>query len=353
MKNVLIVSFLLFVTPGLGQIVKVSKVVDSLIINRNFNGAVLLAKDGKKVYMRYAGLSDRRNQTKFSENSRFKIFSVTKTFTAVLAMQLYERGKLNLDAVVSTYYPEYQGEGANKITIRNLITYSSGRENKDMEFLAEAYNQTIWPVDTFITKYCAGKLIDTPGTKFRYNNGDYIILGRIIEKIYDKPFAQILREQILHPLNLRNTSYLRHEDIIVGIDESYFNKDTSATDLYTPTNYYIDNYFSAGAMYSTPEDLLAFDQAIFNNRILTKKTVDYMLTAYPNLDEAALGFWVYDKQFGKRTVRIAERQGYGYGHNSNWIHLIDQGVTLVLLSNTNTVNLNKMRELIITAYLGQ
>jgi CubicO group peptidase (beta-lactamase class C family) len=353
MKYIWIVMLVFLAGSGFGQIKKVEHVVDSIIANCNFNGAVLLAKNGTKQYLKYTGLADRKNEIRFSEKSRFKIFSVTKTFTAVLILQLYERGKVSLDAPISAYYPEYTGEGADKITIRNLLTYSGGRDNQDMEMLAEAYNQTIWPLDTFITRYCSGRLAEVPGAKFRYNNGDYILLGKILEKIYGKSFDQILDEQIIRPLNLKNTKYLRHEDIVRGIDEAYFNHNASTDELYTPTNYYIDNYFSAGAMYSTPEDLLTFDQAIFNNIILKKETVNVMLTAYPHLDDTALGFWVYNKKFGNHDVKIAERQGYGYGHNSDWIHLIDEGVTLILLSNTNTVTLKKMRELIISAYLGK
>lgn len=335
-----------------GQLTKVEKVVDSIIARENFNGVVLIAKNGKQEYIKYAGLSDRKNSIKFSENSRFKIFSVTKTFTAALIMKLYEDGRLNLDSTISKYYPEYTGEGRDKITIRNLLSYSSGRDCKEMKVIAEAYNTTIWPVDTFIKNYCSEKLINRPGAKFDYNNGDYIILGRIIEKINGKSFQEVLKEQILIPLKMHNTNYLHHEDIIESIDEGYFNKDLSITKFYTPTNYYIDNYFSAGAMYSNANDLLIFDKAIFKHRILKKATIDLMLTGNPNLGDVAFGFWVYEKKIGNINTIFAERQGYGYGHNSNWVHLVDKGITLILLSNTNTVNLNKMREQVLEAYLS-
>lgn len=354
MKKLLILFILvLTVNQGYGQLHKVEKVVDSIVTNGNFNGSILIAKNGKKEYLRYIGLADRTNNINFSEKSRFKIFSITKTFTAALIMQLYENGRINLDSTISKYYPEYRGEGADKITIRNLLTYSSGRDQKDMRLLADAYNSTIWPVDTFIQRYCSEALIDVPGTKFNYNNGDYILLGRIIEIIYGKSYQQVLKDQILEPLRMFNTNYLHHEDIVKGMSNAYFNKDSSITNFYTPTNYYIDNYFSAGAMYSTPEDLLIFDQALFNHHILKKETVKLMLKAYPDLGDVAFGFWVYEKKFGNINTIFAERQGYGYGHNSNWVHLIDKGITVILLSNTNTVNLNKMREKIITAYLGQ
>ena len=346
--------FLLAINAANGQSNPIDKVVDSCVKKGNFNGAVLIARNGKIDYLRYTGLANRHYNIPFSPKTRFQIFSVTKTFTAVLIMQLYEENKINLDSTIATYYPEYEGEAAHKVTIRNLLTYSSGRYLKEMDakFIPEAYDQNLWPVDTFITRYCSEKLIDTPGTKFNYSNGDFIILGRIIEKIYKKPFEVILREKILTPLKMLNTDYLHHEDIVENLDEGYYNKEGSVDSLIMPTNHYIDNHFSAGAMYSTPQDLLIFDQAIFNHTLLKKSTVDTMLTPYPKLGDVAFGFWVYPKKIGNTNTMFAERQGGGYGNESNWVHLMEQGVTLILLSNTETTVLNTMRIDVLNAYLN-
>jgi CubicO group peptidase (beta-lactamase class C family) len=332
---------------------KVDKVIDSCIITRNFNGVVLIAKNGKVDYLKYTGLANRHYDIKFSPKTRFQIFSITKAFTAVLIMQLYEEGKINLDSTISAYYPEYKGEAAHKATIRNLLTYSSGRYLKEMDlkFVHEAYDQNLWPVDSFINRYCSEKLIDTPGTKFNYSNGDYILLGRIIEKICKKPFEDVLREKIINPLKLVNTNYLHHQDIVANLNEGYQNKGEYVDSLIMPTLHYMDNHFSAGAMYSDAHDLLTFDQAIFNHKLLKKSTVDLMMTSYSKLGDVAFGFWVYPLTIGKTNTIFAERQGGGYGNESTWAHLIDKGVTLIILSNTETVNLNKMRLNVLAAYL--
>ncbi|MBN9297766.1 MAG: beta-lactamase family protein [Filimonas sp.] len=335
------------------QIKSVDRVVDSCIVNRNFNGVVLIANKGKVEYLRYTGLANRHYNIPFSGKTRFQIFSVTKTFTAALIMQLYEEGKLNLDSTIACYYPEYEGEAAHKATVRNLLTYSSGRVLKEMDlaYIAEAYDQNLWPVDTFVKRYCSEKLIDTPGTKFNYSNGDYIILGMIIEHICHKPFEEVLREKILIPLKMTNTNYWHHQDIVRDLDEGYDYKSNSVDSLIMPTYHYIDNHFSAGAMYSTAQDLLTFDQAIFNHTLLKKATTDTMLTAYPNLGDVAFGFWVYPKKIGNVNTLLAERQGGGYGNESNWVHLIDKDVTLIILSNTTTANLNQIRFSVLDAYL--
>jgi len=357
MKNILTGILTLIFALSYSQIQKVEEVINSSVKKDNFNGAVLLAQNGKTELLTYKGLADRHYTVNFSDNTKFHIFSLTKTFTAVLIMQLYERGKINLDATISTYYPEYKGEAAQKATIRNLLTYSSGRENKDIstpEFIHQAYDNTIWNLDDFITTYLSEKLVDKPGTKFSYNNGDYILLGKIIEKIYNKSFEEVLKEQILIPLNMQNTGLLHHNDIIQNIDDGYTADKSDAFALHTPTNTYIDNFYSAGAMYSTPKDLLIFDQAIFKNILLKKSTLDTMLTADKNLEDTALGFWVYPKKFGNINTLFVERQGEGYGHSANWVHLPEKNLTLIILSNTKDIKyLNKMREKLISAYYGQ
>lgn len=357
MKNILISVFVLTFTLGNSQIKKVEEMIDSSVKKDNFNGAVLLAQNGKTELLTYKGLSDRHYNINFSDNTKFHIFSLTKTFTAVLIMQLYERGKLDLDATISTYYPEYKGEAAQKATIRNLMTYSSGRENKDIsspELIHQAYDNTIWNLDDFIDTYLSEKLIDKPGTKFSYNNGDYILLGKIIEKIYKKSFEEVLKNQILIPLKMQNTGMLHHNDIMKNIDDGYTADESDAFALHTPTNSYIDNFYSAGAMYSTPKDLLIFDQAIFKNILLKRSTLNVMLTADKKLEDTALGFWVYPKNFGNLSTLFVERQGEGYGHSANWVHLPEKNLTLIILSNTKDIKyLNKMRERLISAYYGQ
>ncbi|UHO39564.1 beta-lactamase family protein [Chryseobacterium capnotolerans] len=357
MKNMLLGLFLITINLAYPQIQKVEQVIDSCVKRDNFNGSVLLAQNGKTELLTYKGLSNRHYNLPFSDETRFHIFSLTKTFTAVLIMQLYEKGQIDLDASISTYYPEYKGEAAKKATIRNLLTYSSGRENKDIsspEFIHQAYDNTIWNLDDFITTFLSEKLIDTPGTKFSYNNGDFILLGKIIEKIYHKSFEEVLKEQILIPLKMQHTGFLHHNDIIKNIDEGYSADPSDPFALHMPTNTYIDNFYSAGAMYSTPKDLLIFDQAVFNAVLFSKKTLEVMLTADKKLEDTALGFWVYPKKFGTISTVFAERQGEGYGHSANWVHLVDKNLSVIILSNTKDIQyLNKMRERLIKAYYGQ
>lgn len=191
-------------------------------------------------------------------------------------------------------------------------------------------------------KYCSGNLESKPGTKFSYNNGDFVILGKIIENVSGKSFEENLRQRILTPLNMQNTDMLHNKDIVTGMVQSYLYNDSLKT-FGMDKPYYIENFFSAGSMYSTVEDLLKFDQGIFTYSLLKKQTVDLLLRPHPSLDNVGLGFWTSEK-YGLLNTKFAYRPGGIYGSAANWIHVIDSNRTIIVLSNTNATNLFEMSQ---------
>lgn len=336
---------------ALGQAAEFDKVIDFYNQQNNFNGTVLVATDGKIDYLSGIGISNRQSQLSINSKSKFKIASITKTFTAVLILKLYEQGKIDLNATIGKYMPDYKGEGKDKVTIHNLLTYSSGIPNCEGSTGIMVY-QTPISVADFITKHCSGNLEFEPGKQFSYNNGDYVLLGKIIENITGKTFTHYLESEILNPLAMENTSMLSSKNIVSGLADTY-NIDDSTKVFYKDDPMYIENYYAAGAMYSTVEDLLKFDNAIFSYQLLSKKTVDLMLTPYPELYGVAYGFWVTDNKFGDKTFKVANRQGSIWGANANWLHIVDSNKTFLILSNTNATNLQELTEQLVLISTGQ
>ncbi|MBX7044034.1 MAG: beta-lactamase family protein [Ignavibacteria bacterium] len=309
---------------------------------KNFNGVVLVATNGRVDFLAGVGLANRQDSVPINSQTKFKIASVTKTFTAVLILKLFEQGKIDLNEKFGAYFPEYKGEAKQSATIHNLLTYSSGIPDCEGNRGIEVY-QTRATVEDFIDKHCSGKPEFEPGTQFRYENGSYIILGRIIEKITGKSFAQNLRDEILEPLDMKNTDLLYSRNIISGLADTY-NYDDSSKVFYNDDPMYIENYYSAGAMYSTAEDLLKFDVGIFGFRLLKEKTVELMLTPYPELYGVAYGFWVTENTFGGNVCKTANRQGSIWGANANWLHIMNNNKTFIVLSNTNATDLPEFTE---------
>lgn len=184
--------------------------------NNNFNGAVLIAQNGSVLYKSGIGLSNREQGTSINSQSLFKIASVTKVFTSLIILHLYEKGVLDLHHTIGKYYPDYQGEGKDKVTLHHLLTHSSGIPQCEGDNGIAMY-QTLYPIDECIRRYCSGALLYEPGSQFQYNNADYIILGRIIEKVTGKSFSENLKSIIIQPLQLRHTAMLSHKDIIICI----------------------------------------------------------------------------------------------------------------------------------------
>lgn len=351
MKYCFIILTLLYSKLTFGQTNQFTEVVNYYNAEKNFNGAVAVATNGQIDFISGIGLANRQAGTNINSKSKFKIASITKTFTAVLILKLYEQGKLDLKSTIGRYLPDYIGEGKDKVTIHNLLTYSSGIPNCEGNTGIVVYQLPI-STDDFIAKYCSGKLEFEPGNQFNYNNGDYIILGRIIERLTGKSFTQYLNETILKPYGMENTNMLASKDIVSRLVPTY-NIDDSTKTFFIDDPMYIENYYSAGAMYSTIEDLLKFDHAIFGNKILSKKTVDLMLSPHPELYGVAYGFWVTDNKYGTINSRTANRQGSIWGANTNWVHLIDNNKTIIVFSNTNATNLSELAEQLILVSTGQ
>jgi CubicO group peptidase (beta-lactamase class C family) len=349
-KIIVIFSFLIAVRSN-GQNSGYDNILNYYGSEKNFNGVVLAATNGRIDYLNAVGIANRQSGTTLNTKGRFKVASITKTFTAVLTLQLYQEGKLDLNGTIGQYLDSYTGEAKNKVSIQHLLTYSSGIPNCEGNTGIEVYQKPI-SVDDFISRHCSGKLEFEPGKQFSYDNGDYIILGRIIEKLTGKSFAQNLKERILFPLSMQNTGMLATKDIVTGLAPTY-NMDESTSLFFVDDPMYIENYFSAGAMYSTAEDLLLFDNAIFSYKLLNKKTVDLMLTPFPELYSVAIGFWVIDNTFGNLNLRAANRQGSIWGANANWLHLIDNNKTFIVLSNTNATNLQELTEQLVLVSTGQ
>lgn len=318
------------------------EIIQKYYKNNNFNGAVLIAQNGSVLYKSGVGLSNREEGTSINSQSLFKIASVTKVFTSLIILHLYEKGVLNLHQTIGKYYPEYSGEGKERVTLHHLLTHSSGIPHCEGSNGIAVY-QSPYSVDEFIRRYCSGTLDYEPGSQFRYNNADYIILGRIIEKVTGKSFSENLHSIIVQPLQLQHTAMLSHKDIINGLASTYYIDDSTKI-FYRDAPMYIENYFSAGAMYSTVDDIFRLDKALFSSTILQKSTVNLMMTPYPALYNVAYGLWVSQQKFGEKTYTVVNRQGSIWGANAYWIHIMDNNTTIIIVSNTNATNLHTLAE---------
>lgn len=350
MNQILIAIFIFLSYFGYGQTSKYDEVIHHYNTQKNFNGVVLVATDGKIDYLNAAGFANRISRETVNPQSKFKIASITKTFTAVLILQLYEQGKIDLKKPFGNYFPTYKGEAKELVTIEHLLTYSSGIPDSTKNLGMKPYQAPI-SIDAFIDRYCSGKLESAPGTNSNYSNTEFIILHKIIEHVTKKSFETVLYENILKPLEMRNTNMLRSSDRVSGLTKSYTVND-STKQISDDEAYLIENYFGAGAMYSTVEDLLKFCNGIFQNKLLNKTTTELMLKPNPKLNDVAFGVW-YAGGYGTFSTPFIYRTGGILGSCSNWIHSIDDKKTIIVFNNTNGTNLYELSEQLYLVSKGQ
>lgn len=350
MRYTLIILTILLSKFTFGQTTQFSKVLNYYNTEKNFNGVALVATNGIIEYINGIGIANRQSNTTINSKSKFKIASMTKTFTAVLIMQLYEQGKIDLKEPFGKYFPTYKGEAKDKVTIEQLLTYSSQIPDETEKLDMQPYQLPI-SIDSFIDKYCSSRLNGIPGTKSNYSNTEYIILQKIIENITRNSFQSVMQENILRPLKMENTNMLNAKDIISGLVNSYTINDSTKI-LTSDEPYYIENFFGSGAMYSTVEDLLKFDFGIFNNKLLNKTNTDLMLAPNKKLGDVAFGVW-YASGYGTFSKPFIYRTGGIQGSCSNWIHTIEDKKSIIVFNNTNGTNLYEMSEQLYLASNGQ
>jgi CubicO group peptidase (beta-lactamase class C family) len=276
----------LFSSPGLAarptsdHARKLDSLVTSAHESGGFDGAVLVAENGRVVFKKAYGLADREWNVPNATDTRFRIGSVTKVFTAILVMQFVQEGKLDLDAHISDYLPDYPAKTARVVTLRHLLSHTSGIPSYTQ------HNRYISDPDScgYWVRYSPEELVATfsnldlrfePGSRFEYCNSAYVLLGVILEKVSGKPYEHLLRERILVPLGMKDTGYTRPETVIPRRARGYLvTNDGYANGLYDNTTI----SYSAGALYSTVDDLFKLDQALYSDALLDAKTRELMFT---------------------------------------------------------------------------
>jgi CubicO group peptidase (beta-lactamase class C family) len=315
----------------------------------HFNGSIKVEEDGKPLFNGSFGIADRAFNVPCADNTRYKIASITKAFTAVLVLQLVEAKKIDLDQPIKRYLPSYSGEGADLVKIRMLLNHTSGLPNADAAYNSVAYAlangmphyQLPATPDQLIAHYYSGKLLNQPGKVFSYNNADYIVLGRIIESVTGKTFERALEEGILAPLGLHDTGLLHQREIVLRLAPTYFSPEKGAP-LINDMPVYTENWFAAGGMYSTTGDLMKFANALYGGKLLSATSLDLMLK--PGLDGYGFGMWVGNPTFGGKTYRNVNRPGGIMGANGSLYHFNGVGfrkdVNIVILSNTDLTDMD-------------
>ena len=311
------------------------------------SGTVFIATGGRTLFHESFGLANQQFDVPNTNATRYRIASITKLFTSVLALQLHEEGKLRLGEPITTYLPACAGDLGPNVTVHQLLNHTSGMKDvvavkSKEEGIRNGIDlyQRPYTVDDILAKYCSAPPQSPPGTAFSYNNGDYVVLGKIIEAIERRPFDDVLQRRVLGPLKMHDSGMLYQHRIVPRLASTYFTRDEKNGVLSNDLPVYDENWYAAGAMYSTAADLGEFAGALFGGRLLKEDTLMRLLQ--PGLDDHGYGTWIYEDSFGARKVRTVQRPGRIMGANAVLFHVLEADLTVIVLSNTDRSNVDRL-----------
>jgi CubicO group peptidase (beta-lactamase class C family) len=295
------------------------------VTKSGFTGSVLVARDGKVLFAKGYGKANEEFDVPNTPQTKFRLGSITKQFTAAAIMLLQERGKLSLSDPVCKYFsdcPTAWGE----ITVHHLLTHTSGMPN--FTALPDYVPNMHAPVtnESLIARFKDKQLDFKPGEKWNYSNSGYFTLGVIIEKISGESYESFLQKNIFEPLKMTNTGYDRHEYILKNRATGYsFRNGKRINSVYLD----MSQPGGAGALYSTVEDLFLWYEAFFNDKLLTAKSREAMTTPVKN----GYGFGLGMNEAHKRPM-VSHGGGIN-GFNTMLARFPAERLTVVVLRNAD------------------
>ncbi|WP_126974220.1 serine hydrolase domain-containing protein [Gynurincola endophyticus] len=319
----------------------INKLLESYEELDKFSGTVLVAKGGEIFFQKSYGLANREWKQSFQDDTRFRIASVTKQFTAVLILQLAEAGKINLQNPLSHYLPYYRKDVGGQVTIHQLLTHTAGLAEYTFksDFFSDVSKRQ-FTTREFVEKFCSDTLMFTPGTNYQYTNTGYYILGAIIEEVTDKDYATILRENILEVAGMENSGIESGLDISVkragGYNYSY--------GTYSNADYMElgSAVLSAGAMYATAYDLFLWDKALFSDKLLTAESRIRMMTPVMANYGYGVGITKFVHPELKKEMHFVFHQGAINGFRSMLTLIVNDDIVVILLCNNFDTDLNQI-----------
>jgi len=301
------------------------QLVQSYVASRNFMGSVLVARGADVVFSKAYGFANVEWDIPNTPTTKFRIGSITKQFTAASILLLEERGKLKVEDPVSKHLADAP-PAWNAVTIAHLLTHTSGiasftgfPEYRSRQPFATSTEQ--------IVSWFRDKPLEfQPGEKMNYSNSGYVLLGYIIERVTGDSYERFVQQNIFAPLGMKDSGYDSNSAIIRNRAAGY---SPGPGGRVNAGFVHMSIPHAAGALYSTTEDLLRWEQGLFGGKLLSPASLQKMTT--PGKNDYAFGVVVRTENGHKAIAHGGGIEGF----NTSLVYLPDDRLTVVVLSNMN------------------
>jgi CubicO group peptidase (beta-lactamase class C family) len=302
---------------------------DFLNKNNIPGAAVAVASNGSLVYYKSYGMANVELSVKVNKETVFEIGSMSKQFISAIAMLLVESGKLELGTPIHEYLPFLPSEWMG-VTVYQLLSHTSGIPDYEEIASYDIYGQRMTPQN--IIKIAHARPLDfEPGTHWNYSNTGYYLLSLVLEKIEGLPLGKILNKHIFEPLNMNQTGLSGPEKIILNRASGYWVNKKKQLINRSPTQ--TSSTLGAGGLLSSISDLIKWDYALYNNKLLSGQSKAFMwdevITPAGQKSGFGLG-WEVGHNMGLRAVW---HSGMVAGFKSHIIRLLDEKLTIILFVN--------------------
>jgi CubicO group peptidase (beta-lactamase class C family) len=335
-RNLLLAGAGLALAPGAAFAKRLgadNPVVEAFVKEQGFNGVVMLGKAGKPTYARAFGMADIEAAKPATIDTVYAIASISKWLTATTVLKLVEAGKLSLDAPITTWLPDYRADTGAKVTLRRLLSNSSGVPNGFNPALKAdpSLLTTDLPTGEAVKRFCEGELAFEPGARFDYALTNWIIVIAVIEAVTGLPYQAVMRQITLDPLGLKTTDASTATAALPGVAVGY----ASAAPPTRRPNNRLPYMAAAGGYFSTASDLLKAAHLIFDTGFLSPASQASLRTIEVASDRYALGGRVRTLWIDGKPYLAGWETGNTAGYRSVLGHRFDTRTSVVVLNNTS------------------
>ncbi len=305
--------------------------VGKLAAEDRFSGSVLVAKNGAAIFSKAYGKSSAQTGAANALDTKFNLGSMNKMFTAVSIGQLVDQGKLSFDDKVGKYLPDFPNPDVrNKVAIHHLLTHTSGLGSYFGDPGFDEGGPKIRTVNDYMAFVKTEQPAFEPGDRFQYSNSGFIVLGAIIEKITGQSYYDYVRDHVFKAAGMNNSACYAIDEKVANLAVGYIGsigRRTPNTDTLPGRG------GPAGGGYSTAEDLLKFERALRDNKLVTVKTRDILLAGKVSMGgpNAKYAYGFGDLNYAGH--RMVGHNGGAPGINSELQMFWDEGYTIIVMAN--------------------
>lgn len=307
---------------------KVADFLDTNLLNKDFNGACLVAVGGNIIYERYVGYRDLRKKDTITDTTSFHLASTSKPLTGTAVLQLVQQNKLSLNDTLDKFFPGFPYKG---ITVFMLLTHRSGLPDY-VHFMGDSKK---WDVKTMVTNELMLQFLFeqqpkpnfSPNRGFSYCNTNFVLLAMIVEKVSGLSFPDYMQQNIFGPLQMNHTYVYQLKDTSHATPSFKINREFWPDD-------HLEGTYGDKNIYSTPKDMLQFDQALYGEQLIRPTLLDSAFTPYsnekPSVHNYGLGWRMLNIPNGKKVIY---HFGRWHGFTPAFARLTDEKATIIILGN--------------------